>query len=187
MGIRNFIFFLFFVYLRRVQEQFPIMTFIVNSTDRLALINCSTQGLHLWDLEDKCLVRKYQGNTQGTYAIYSCFGGVNESFVASGSEDNKVSKFKIHIAYDITTHSHPNRTQFPGVYLAHKTRTTTGQTIGSHKHRQLCVMESGVSINVGLCIGRCNRTHLGSAHRLNHQSEYIGCRRMFIVLIVVFM
>lgn len=75
----------------RVQEQFPIMTFVVNSSDRLALLNCSSQGLHLWDLEDKCLVRQYQGTTQGTYTIYSCFGGINESFIASGSEDHKVS------------------------------------------------------------------------------------------------
>lgn len=79
-----------FLYISRVQEQFPIMTFIVNSSDRLALLNCSSQGLHLWDLEDKCLVRQYQGNTQGTYTIYSCFGGVNDSFIASGSEDHKV-------------------------------------------------------------------------------------------------
>lgn len=68
------------------------MTFVVNSTDRLALLNCSAQGLHLWDLEDKCMIRQFQGTTQGTYTIYSCFGGVNESFIASGSEDNKVRK-----------------------------------------------------------------------------------------------
>ncbi|XP_031629372.1 WD repeat-containing protein 26 homolog [Contarinia nasturtii] len=73
-----------------VQEQFSIMTFVVNSSDRLALLNCSQQGLHLWDLEDKCLVRQFQGTTQGTYTIFSCFGGINESFIASGSEDHKV-------------------------------------------------------------------------------------------------
>lgn len=69
------------------------MTFSVNSADRLALLNISTQGLHLWDLQDKCLVRRFQGVTQGNYTIYSCFGGINESFVASGSEDNKVLFF----------------------------------------------------------------------------------------------
>lgn len=73
-----------------LQENNPIMTFNVNSTDRLALLNVSSQGLHLWDLRDKCLVRIFQGATQGNYAIYSCFGGVNESFIASGSEDNSV-------------------------------------------------------------------------------------------------
>uniref|UniRef100_A0A8C2X937 WD repeat-containing protein 26 n=1 Tax=Cyclopterus lumpus TaxID=8103 RepID=A0A8C2X937_CYCLU len=46
--------------------------------------------LHLWDLQDRVLVRKYQGVTQGFYTIHSCFGGHNEDFIASGSEDHKV-------------------------------------------------------------------------------------------------
>jgi len=73
-----------------IQEQNPIMTFSVNSTNRLALLNVSSQGLHLWDLRDKILVRTFQGNSQSTYNIFSSFGGVNESFIASGSEDNTV-------------------------------------------------------------------------------------------------
>lgn len=73
-----------------IQEQNPIMTFTVNSSNRLALLNVAQQGLHLWDLRDKVLVRVFQGNVQGNYTIFSCFGGVNESFVASGSEDNTV-------------------------------------------------------------------------------------------------
>lgn len=74
----------------RVQEQFPIMTFTTNSTDRLALVHCQQQGLHLWDLESKCKIRQYRGMTAATYTLHPCFGGVNESFVACGSEDNKV-------------------------------------------------------------------------------------------------
>ncbi|XP_055376774.1 WD repeat-containing protein 26 homolog [Condylostylus longicornis] len=73
-----------------IHEQHPIMTFSVNSSDRLALLNIATQGLHLWDLEDKCLIRRFQGVSQGNFTIYSCFGGVHESFIASGSEDYKV-------------------------------------------------------------------------------------------------
>ncbi|XP_063698447.1 WD repeat-containing protein 26 homolog [Culicoides brevitarsis] len=73
-----------------LQEQNSILAFSVSANDRLALLNISSQGLHLWDLRDKCLVRRFQGCSQGTYTIYSCFGGINESFVASGSEDNKV-------------------------------------------------------------------------------------------------
>lgn len=72
----------------RFQEDHPIMAFTVNKSDRLALLNVATQGVHLWDLEDKCLVRKFQGVTQGHFTIHSCFGGVNEDFVASGSEGN---------------------------------------------------------------------------------------------------
>ena len=41
------------------------MSFTIDATDRLALLNVATQGVHLWDLEDRCLVRKFQGVTQG--------------------------------------------------------------------------------------------------------------------------
>lgn len=44
------------------------------------------QGLHLWDIRDRVLVRKYQGLRQAKYTIYSCFGGANQDFLASGSE-----------------------------------------------------------------------------------------------------
>lgn len=66
------------------------MSFTINSTGQLALLNVATQGLHMWDITTKCLVRKFLGVTQGFYTIHSCFGGLNEDFVASGSEDNKV-------------------------------------------------------------------------------------------------
>uniref|UniRef100_A0A8C9VI52 WD repeat-containing protein 26 n=1 Tax=Scleropages formosus TaxID=113540 RepID=A0A8C9VI52_SCLFO len=73
-----------------VQEDHPIMSFTVSKNGRLALLNVATQGVHLWDLQDRALVRKYQGVTQGFYTIHSCFGGLNEDFIASGSEDHKV-------------------------------------------------------------------------------------------------
>ena len=44
------------------------------------------QGIHLWDLKDRCLVRKLQGLKQGFYTIHSSFGGPNQEFVVSGSE-----------------------------------------------------------------------------------------------------
>uniref|UniRef100_A0A3B5LNM1 WD repeat-containing protein 26 n=1 Tax=Xiphophorus couchianus TaxID=32473 RepID=A0A3B5LNM1_9TELE len=71
---------------RNVQEDHPIMSFTVSKNGRLALLNVATQGVHLWDLQDRVLVRKYQGVTQGFYTIHSCFGGHNEDFIASGSE-----------------------------------------------------------------------------------------------------
>ena len=49
------------------------------------------QGLHLWDVRDRVLVRKYHGPKQEKFTIYSCFGGVNKDFLASGSE-GKYSK-----------------------------------------------------------------------------------------------
>lgn len=73
-----------------IQEDHPIMSFTMNESGRLALLNVATQGVHLWDLQDRVLVRKFQGVTQGFYTIHSCFGGVNQDFIASGSEDHKV-------------------------------------------------------------------------------------------------
>ncbi|XP_074661066.1 WD repeat-containing protein 26-like [Tubulanus polymorphus] len=73
-----------------LQEDRPIMSFTLDDTGRLALLNVATQGVHLWDIKDRCLVRKYQGVTQGFYTIHSCFGGVNQDFISSGSEDHKV-------------------------------------------------------------------------------------------------
>lgn len=73
-----------------LKEDHPIMSFTLNDNGRLALLNVATQGVHLWDLRNRCLVRKFQGVTQGFYTIHSCFGGVKQDFIASGSEDNKV-------------------------------------------------------------------------------------------------
>lgn len=75
----------------RLQEDHAIMSFTVDKNDKLALLNVATQGVHLWDLDDKSLVRRYQGVTQGHFTIHSTFGGANEDFIASGSEDNQVS------------------------------------------------------------------------------------------------
>ena len=45
----------------------------------------------------RTLVRKFVGITQGFYTIHSCFGGLDQAFVASGSEDNKVTTFTFFI------------------------------------------------------------------------------------------
>ena len=49
----------------------------------------------MWDVEERCLVRKFIGITQGFYTVYSCFGGSDQNFIASGSEDNKVYIFHV--------------------------------------------------------------------------------------------
>ena len=70
----------------RLKEDHSIMSFVCDESGRLALINIENQGVHLWDIEDRILLRKFQGITQGLYTIHSCFGGVDQLFVASGSE-----------------------------------------------------------------------------------------------------
>ena len=49
----------------------------------------------MWDVEERCLIRKFVGITQGFYTVYSCFGGADQNFIASGSEDNKVYIFHV--------------------------------------------------------------------------------------------
>lgn len=81
------------------------------------LLKCASylQGVHLWDLQDRVLVRKYQGVTQGFYTIHSCFGGHNEDFIASGSEGKtktflvlrkKKTKSVLHKCCTIKRHSY---------------------------------------------------------------------------------
>ncbi|KAF5294909.1 hypothetical protein FQR65_LT10707 [Abscondita terminalis] len=86
-----------------LQEEHPIMAFTVDKNDRLALLNVATQGVHLWDLHDRCLVRRFQGVTQGHFTIHSTFGGANQDFVASGSEDNQVYIWHIRNELPIAT------------------------------------------------------------------------------------
>lgn len=93
-----------------LQEEHPIMAFTVDKRDRLALLNVATQGVHLWDLRDKCLVRRFQGVTQGHFTIHSCFGGANQDFIASGSEDNQVYIWHIRNEQPIATLTGHTRT-----------------------------------------------------------------------------
>eukprot|EP00731_Ephydatia_muelleri_P027695 Em0019g568a len=73
-----------------VQEDSPIMSFTLSRNGQHALLNVTGQGVHVWDLRDRCLVRRYQGIQQGLYTIHSTYGGTSDSFIASGSEDNHV-------------------------------------------------------------------------------------------------
>lgn len=73
-----------------IREDQPIMSFNISKDGRLALLNIASQGVHLWDLQDKILLRKYQGVIQANYVNHGSFGGPNEEFLVSGSEDAKI-------------------------------------------------------------------------------------------------
>ena len=75
----------------RIVEDKAITYFSCDQTGRYALLNVANQGLHLWDLQDRVLVRRYQGLSQGYTTINSCFGGADQKFIASGSEGKFVS------------------------------------------------------------------------------------------------
>ncbi|KAF8590071.1 WD40 repeat-like protein [Ramaria rubella] len=62
----------------------------ISRDSRYALVSHGPDEVQLWDLEAMRLARKFTGQRQSRNIIRSCFGGVDEHFVVSGSEDGKV-------------------------------------------------------------------------------------------------
>ncbi|XP_038214842.1 WD repeat-containing protein 26 [Zerene cesonia] len=73
-----------------IQEEHAVMAMSLNAADTLLLLNVANQGVHLWDIRARALVRRFRGLSQGHFTIHACFGGAHQDFIASGSEDNKV-------------------------------------------------------------------------------------------------
>lgn len=75
-----------------VLEDFGEVTSVKISRDsRYVLIGHGPDEIQLWDLQDTPrLTRKFIGHRQGKNVIRSCFGGVDEHFIVSGSENGKV-------------------------------------------------------------------------------------------------
>lgn len=57
----------------------------------------------LWDLSTNRVARKFTGQKQKRHVIRSCFGGVEQSFVASGSEGPSCHPFPPALAYPAST------------------------------------------------------------------------------------
>lgn len=73
-----------------ILEDYPIMSFVLNKDSTLCLVSLSKQCLHLWDIKDRCLIHRYQGTVQAHFISHPTFGGVDENFIAGGSEDSRV-------------------------------------------------------------------------------------------------
>lgn len=73
-----------------IAEADSITSLSLSRDSRYLLVNVASEEIHSWDLERKQLMHKYRGQKQGHFVIRSAFGGQNESFVASGSEDSQV-------------------------------------------------------------------------------------------------
>uniref|UniRef100_A0A8D0AYJ0 WD repeat-containing protein 26 n=1 Tax=Salvator merianae TaxID=96440 RepID=A0A8D0AYJ0_SALMN len=116
-----------------VQEDHPIMSFTISKNGRLALLNVATQGVHLWDLQDRVLVRKYQGVTQGFYTIHSCFGGHNEDFIASGSE------VQVDAVIPVISVNDDKRSNDHKVYIWHKRSELPIAELTGHTRTVNCV------------------------------------------------
>lgn len=95
-------------------ESASITSLSVSSTGDDILISLSSSEAHVWNTRTRQMTHKYHGHRQGRYAIRSCFGGVGEGFVVSGSEDN-------------------------AIYLWHRKTQTLLETLRGHEHPVNCV------------------------------------------------
>lgn len=82
---------------RLVSEEHPITSLSVSGDSMFLIVNLNSQEIHMWDIDGKWeKPLKYTGHKQEKYVIRSCFGGLNCSFIASGSEDSQVIPFLSH-------------------------------------------------------------------------------------------
>ncbi|KAL5985474.1 WD repeat-containing protein 26 [Asimina triloba] len=76
---------------RQIEEEHTITSFSLSRDDKYLLVNLTNQEIHLWSIVgDVKLVGKYKGHKRSRFVIRSCFGGFEQAFIASGSEDSQV-------------------------------------------------------------------------------------------------
>ncbi len=85
---------------RIIDEEKAITSLSLSKDGKYLLVNLVNQEIHLWDIAGKLnSPLKYRGHRQQRYVIRSCFGGSDQAFIASGSEDSQVSLPFIHIYF----------------------------------------------------------------------------------------
>uniref|UniRef100_A0A5B6Z451 Putative WD repeat-containing protein 26-like n=1 Tax=Davidia involucrata TaxID=16924 RepID=A0A5B6Z451_DAVIN len=76
---------------RVIEEEQVITSFTLSADNKFLLVNLLNQEIHLWSIErDLKIVSKYKGHKRARFIVRSCFGGFEQAFIASGSEDSQV-------------------------------------------------------------------------------------------------
>ncbi|CAI8602773.1 unnamed protein product [Vicia faba] len=76
---------------RVISEKHPITSISVSGDGKFFIVNLNSQEIHMWDVAGTWKKpMKYTGHKQCKYVIRSCFGGLNSTFIASGSENSEV-------------------------------------------------------------------------------------------------
>ncbi|XP_051152193.1 WD repeat-containing protein 26 homolog isoform X2 [Andrographis paniculata] len=76
---------------RFIEEDQWITSFVLSEDRKYLLVSLADQELHLWNIDGyPRMVTKYKGHKRARFVVRSCFGGSNQAFVASGSEDSQV-------------------------------------------------------------------------------------------------
>ncbi|CAL8093920.1 unnamed protein product [Calicophoron daubneyi] len=136
------------------KETHPVQSITMSRSGQRALITIHKMGLHLWDVEACAIVQRFVGYKQETFRIQSTFGGANEDFVATGSENGR-----IHI-WHVNSGSHP----------IHSASSSTGNRDAVtcvHWNPVLPTMIASVNDAGELCIWGPQRYLLGSGQPMD--------------------
>ncbi|KAF3661475.1 putative reticulon-like protein B8-like [Capsicum annuum] len=72
-------------------EDEAITSFALSADNKHILVSLRNKEIHLWSIEGNAkLLAVYQGHKLERFVVRSCFGGLNQAFIASGSEDSQV-------------------------------------------------------------------------------------------------
>ncbi|KAI3498023.1 hypothetical protein L1887_33716 [Cichorium endivia] len=76
---------------RYIKEDQSIVSFTLSGDNKFLLVTLANQELHLWSIEGHIrLISKYRGYKRSRFIVRACFGGFQQAFIASGSEDSQV-------------------------------------------------------------------------------------------------
>ncbi|KAG8364518.1 hypothetical protein BUALT_Bualt18G0005500 [Buddleja alternifolia] len=74
-----------------IEEDQTIISFALSEDRKFLLVSLFNEVLHLWNIEGSPkMVAKYKGHKRSRFVVRSCFGGLEQAFIASGSEDSQV-------------------------------------------------------------------------------------------------
>ncbi|PKA52123.1 Notchless protein like [Apostasia shenzhenica] len=80
-----------------IEEEHSITSLSLSRDGKSLIVNLNSEEIHLWNvLGCSNTPVRFTGHKQNKYVIRSCFGGLNSSFIASGSENSQIYIWQRH-------------------------------------------------------------------------------------------
>ncbi|KAL2519677.1 transducin family protein/WD-40 repeat family protein [Abeliophyllum distichum] len=89
-----------------IVEDQTIISFASSKDMKLLLVSLMNEELHLWNIDGSVnLIAKYKGHKRSRFVVRSCFGGIEQAFIASGSEDSQPHRVSGELVLTLPRHS----------------------------------------------------------------------------------
>ncbi|KAJ9563694.1 hypothetical protein OSB04_008854 [Centaurea solstitialis] len=76
---------------RCIKEDQTIVSFTLSGDNKFLLVSLVNEELHLWSIQGHVrFISKYRGHRRSRFIVRACFGGCQQAFIASGSEDSQI-------------------------------------------------------------------------------------------------